>query len=129
MNISIILLTQWSIGGFVDMVVTANAIEEKSYEELIDPTCPNCRMTIPWDVDVCPHCGWQIREGEAPKEAPKPAAPVSKSKIKKGNVIAAGSVIALAALALGSWKYFPPAAILCLIALVAVIAQAAAPAD
>lgn len=110
------------------MVVTSDVIEEKPYEELISPTCPNCRLEIPWDADVCPHCGWQIREGAAAAAAPKPAA-VRAKKGKKGTAVAAGSVIALALLTLGSAYYWPPAAILTILAIVGVIAIAAAPSD
>ncbi len=114
--------------GFVDMVVTSDTIKERSYEELIDPTCPNCRQTIPWDTDVCPHCGWQIKKG-VPAEAPKLAVPTVKKGIKKGNVLAAASVIILGLLGLGSVEYFPPATLICLLMIVVIITQAAAPAE
>ena len=116
------------IGGFVDMVVKSDVIEERPYEELMSPTCPNCRMEIPWDVDVCPYCGWQIKKG-VPAEAPKLAVPTVKKGIKKGNVLAAASVIILGLLGLGSVEYFPPATLICLLMIVIVIIQAAAPAE
>jgi len=37
-------------------------VEEIPYDEIIDETCPSCRMTIPLGTSKCPHCGYQIRE-------------------------------------------------------------------
>jgi len=110
------------------MVVTSDTIKEKSYEEIITPTCPYCRHTIPWDTDVCPYCGWQIKKG-VPAETPKLAVPKVKKGIKKGNVLAAASVIILGLLGLGSVEYFPPATLICLLMIVVIITQAAAPAE
>ena len=108
------------------MVVTSDVVEEKPYQEILDKTCPSCRRTIPWDAEVCPQCGYRMKGEAKPEVKPKPAAP--KKKRKKGNVVAGVSVIILGLLAVGSYEYFPPATVIALIMIIAMISMAAAPA-
>jgi hypothetical protein len=36
-------------------------MEERSFDELIDATCPSCRHEIPPDANVCPNCGFRLK--------------------------------------------------------------------
>jgi len=98
-------------------------IEEIPYDEVIMPTCPSCRMTVPFEARTCPHCGYPIVEGEKKKEVEvKEAAPAPKKRKDLGKKgIAAGSIIVLALLGLLSAVYFPPAIMLVILVMVILI--------
>lgn len=128
MNISIILSAKRCEGGLVDMVVTSEVVEETPYDELIEPTCPSCRQTIPWDVDVCPHCGHQLKGEAKPKEAPRAVAP-ARRRGKRGNIVAAVSIVVLGLATILTWEYIPGAMLIPLIMIVAMIVLSAAPAE
>jgi hypothetical protein len=108
------------------MGITSDVVEETPYEEIIEPTCPSCRQSVPWEIDVCPHCGYQFKGKVKPKEAPKAVAKRRK-RGKKGTVVAAASVIAMGILAFLSVEYWPPAALILLLAIVVMVVMAAAP--
>lgn len=130
MNISIILSAKRCEGGLVNMVVTSEVIEETPYDEIIEPTCPSCRQRIPWDVDVCPHCGYQITGKVKPKEAPKVVAPARRRrKGKRGNIVAAGSIVVLGLTTILTWEYIPGAMLIPILMIVALIVLSAAPAE
>ena len=110
------------------MVVTSEVIEETPYDELIEPTCPSCRQRIPWDVDVCPHCGYQMKGEAKPKEAPKAVAR-ARRKGKRGNIVAAGSIVVLGLTAILTLEYIPGAMLIPIVMIIILIALSAAPAE
>lgn len=36
-------------------------MEERSFDELVDATCPSCRHEVPMGANVCPNCGYRLR--------------------------------------------------------------------
>lgn len=98
-----------------------DVIEDTPYEEVIDETCPNCRMTVPIGTVTCPYCGYQIREGAGKSrevQVEGGEGPKKENKLMAG----AGATIAMGALALGSLWVFPPAALLIVVLWIIMIA-------
>ncbi len=57
-------------------------MEERSFDELIDPTCPSCRHAVPMDASTCPNCGYKLKV-EAKKTAAAEAKVSSAAKDAK----------------------------------------------
>lgn len=75
-------------------------MEERSFDELIDATCPSCRHAVPMDASVCPNCGYRLKAEvkKAPATA-KAAAEVTKSAARKSsNAHVWGGIILMAIL-------------------------------
>jgi len=101
-------------------------IEEKEYGDIIKPTCPSCRREVPFGAEICPYCGYQLKEGVVTKKVEvKEAAPAKRVKKKKKSrgkaLMAAGSIIILAVLGFLSALYFLPAILLVILAIVILI--------
>lgn len=59
-------------------------MEERSYDEVIAPTCPSCRSEVPPDANVCPNCGYRLRAEEKKAGAP-PVAPAAAPQPRRGR--------------------------------------------
>ncbi|MDD1765127.1 MAG: hypothetical protein LUO84_01570 [Methanomassiliicoccales archaeon] len=75
-------------------------MEERSFDELIDATCPSCRHAVSLDASVCPSCGYKLKpEGKkapaAPAKAPS-ASPARKTGKSKKNLYIVGGIIVVA---------------------------------
>jgi len=62
-------------------------MEERSFDELIDATCPSCRHAVRLDANVCPNCGYRLRPEQMKAAAqarpiPQSVAPVSRGTSK-----------------------------------------------
>jgi len=100
-------------------------IEEKEYGDIIKPTCPSCRREVPFGAEICPYCGYPLKEGVVTKKVEvKEAAPAKRIKKKKSRgkaLMAAGSIIILAVLGFLSALYFLPAILLVILTIVILI--------
>ena len=65
-------------------------MEERSFDELIDATCPSCRHAVPPGANVCPNCGYRLRA-----EQPKAVAPQARSVPQSAAPASRGSSIPL----------------------------------
>lgn len=55
-------------------------MEERSFDELIDPTCPSCRHAVPMNASTCPKCGYKLKvEGKKTPAAEAKAPSVTKA--------------------------------------------------
>lgn len=54
-------------------------MEERSFGELVDATCPSCRHEVPMGANVCPNCGYRLRaeERKAPAAQARVVPPVA----------------------------------------------------
>ncbi|MDD1768380.1 MAG: zinc ribbon domain-containing protein [Methanomassiliicoccales archaeon] len=53
-------------------------MEERSFDEVVDATCPSCRQAVPAAANVCPNCGYRLRPEQARAVASQ-ARPVAQS--------------------------------------------------
>lgn len=101
-----------------------DVIEDTPYEEIIDETCPDCRMTVPVGTATCPYCGYQIREEAEKSREVQVEGKEGPAKTKRENkmMAGAGATLSMGALALGSLWVFPPAALLVVVLWIIMIA-------
>jgi ribosomal protein L40E len=75
-TISFLTLSEGSRGG---------SMEERSFDELIDATCPSCRHAVPLDARECPNCGYRLKAEEKKTPAVQAKAPSAPKVAKSGN--------------------------------------------
>jgi hypothetical protein len=62
-------------------------MEERSFDEVVDATCPSCRHAVPPGANVCPNCGYRLRPEQIKAAAqarpiPRSVAPASPGSSK-----------------------------------------------
>jgi ssDNA-binding Zn-finger/Zn-ribbon topoisomerase 1 len=75
-TISFLILSDGGKGG---------TMEERSFDELIDATCPSCRHAVSLDASVCPNCGYTLKADVKKTPAVQAKAPSAPKVAKPGK--------------------------------------------
>lgn len=59
-------------------------MEERSFDELVDATCPSCRHEVPMGANVCPNCGYRLRTEERKVPPVMPTMPTATVATRSG---------------------------------------------